>query len=177
MKKVKQKKTIWLLIYTKANEEEKANANLQKQGFKTYLPLIPSNKKNKSLIPVFPRYLFAEIDLDLGNWTSINSTYGVHSIVLFSEKLTSIPSSIIEKIKTKLDQPGMYKEKIHILEHQKGDQVHISKGKFSGIDAIFLSNKSKDRVRLLLKFLNTSVITELSRFDIKQKELIENFKL
>ena len=42
MKPVKKEKkeTIWVLIYTKANEEKKANENLQNQGFKTFLPLI-----------------------------------------------------------------------------------------------------------------------------------------
>ena len=64
--KKEKKEIIWVLIYTKANEEIKANENLQRQGFKTFLPLIaPANKnsKHKSLVPVFPRYLFAQINL------------------------------------------------------------------------------------------------------------------
>ena len=41
MKLVKKGKKgiIWVLIYTKAKQEKKANENLQKQGFKTFLPL------------------------------------------------------------------------------------------------------------------------------------------
>ena len=40
MRTVKKKKeeNIWVLIYTKAKEEKRANENLQKQGFKTFLP-------------------------------------------------------------------------------------------------------------------------------------------
>ena len=109
MKLVKKGKKgiIWVLIYTKAKEEKKANENLQRQGFKTFLPLIaPTNQNSefKSLVPVFPRYFFTQINLKLDNWTSIKSSYGVSHIVMFSEKFTSIPNNIIDQIQDKLDE-------------------------------------------------------------------------
>ena len=48
---------------------------------------------------------------------------------------------------------------------------------FGGVDAIFLSDKPKDRVRLLLKLLNTTVISEISKSDIGHKEVVKKFKL
>ena len=182
MKPVKKEKKeiIWVLIYTKAKEEKKANENLQRQGFETFLPLIaPTNKNSefKSLVPVFPRYFFAQIDLELHNWTTIKSSYGVSHIVMFSEKFTSIPNNIIEFMQDKLNQEGIYKENISVVDYQKGDPVSIKEGRFAGIDAIFLSKKSKDRVRLLLKLLNTSVLAEITASDIENKEAVKNFKL
>jgi transcriptional antiterminator RfaH len=182
MKSVKEEKKepIWVLIYTKAKQEIKANENLQKQGFKTFLPLIALTNKNselKSKVPVFPRYLFAQINFELNNWTSIKSSYGVSSIVMFSEKFTSIPNNIIELIQDKLDKSGIYKENVSIVDYQKGDPVSIKEGRFAGIDAIFLSKKSKDRVRLLLKLLNTSVVAEITKSNIGNKEVVKNFKL
>ena len=182
MKLVKKgkKEIIWVLIYTKAKQEIKANENLQKQGFKTFLPLIaPTNKNSefKSLVPVFPRYLFLQINFGLDNWTSIKSSYGVSNIVMFSEKFTSIPNNIIELIRDKLNEAGIYKEDVSIVDYQKGDPVSIKEGRFAGIDAIFLSKKSKDRVRLLLKLLNTSVVAEITTSNIENKEVVKNFKL
>ena len=182
MKSVKKgkKEIIWVLIYTKAKEEKKANENLQKQGFKTFLPLIaPTNKNSeyKSLVPVFPRYLFAQINFESDNWASIKSSYGVSHIVMFSEKFTSIPKNIIELIQDKLNEAGVYIEDVSVVDYQKGDSVFIKEGRFAGIDAIFLSKKSKDRVRLLLKLLNTSVVAEITKSDIGHKEVIKNFKL
>ena len=171
---------IWVLIYTKARQEIKANENLQRQGFKTFLPLIaPTNKNSefKSLVPVFPRYLFLQINFELDNWTSIKSSYGVSHIVMFSEKFTSIPNNIIQLIRDKLDEAGLYKESVAIVDYQKGDPVSIKEGRFAGIDAIFLSKKSKDRVRLLLKLLNTSVVAEITASDVGNKEVVKNFKL
>ena len=172
-------KIIWVLIYTKAKQEIKANENLQKQGFKTFLPLIaPSNKNSgfESLVPLFPRYFFAQVNLSLGNWTSIKSSYGVSRIVMFSEDFTTIPDSIIQLIQDKLDEDGIYKEEISSMEFKKGDVLKIKEGHFAGIDAIFLSNKSKDRVMLLLKLLNTTVSAEVTRSNIGRKEVIKNFK-
>ena len=97
--------------------------------------------------------------------------------VMFSEKLTPIPNNIIELIQSKLDEEGVYKEDISIVDYQKGDSVFIKEGRFAGIDAIFLSKKSKDRVRLLLKLLNTSVVTEIATSNIEVKEVIKSFKL
>ena len=178
--KKRKKEVIWVLIYTKAGQEIKANENLQRQGFKTFLPLIASSNKNsefKSLVPVFPRYLFAKISSELDNWTAIKSSYGVSHIVMFSEKFTSIPDNVVALIQDKLNEKGVYEEKFAIVDYQKGDPVCIEKGKFVGIDAIFLSKKSKDRVRLLIKLLNTSVVTEIAKSDIGNKEVVKNFQL
>ncbi len=175
-----KKEVIWVLIYTKAKQEIKANKNLQNQGFKTFLPLIAQTNKNcefQPLIPLFPRYFFAQINLELDNWTSIKSSYGVSNIVMFSEKLTPIPSDIIELIKDKLDKSDIYKQEVSIVDYKKGDSISIKEGRLAGIDAIFLSKKSKDRVRILLKLLNTSVIAEVAASDLGNKEIIKNFKL
>ena len=72
---------------------------------------------------------------------------------------------------------GIYKENVSVVDYQKGDHISIKEGRFAGIDAIFLSKKSKDRVRLLLNLLNTSVVTEISTSAIGNKEVVKNFKL
>tara|TARA_Y100001935_G_C17128836_1_gene419542 strand:- start:174 stop:719 length:546 start_codon:yes stop_codon:yes gene_type:complete len=179
--KSKKKNTncIWVLVYTKANEEKRANENLKKQGFKTFLPLIlPSNKNSKfvSPVPVFPRYLFVEINPSLGNWPLIKSSYGVSNLVMFSDEFTSIPFEIIEAMQHRLDATGVYKEDFSIVDFQKGDNVSIESGRFAGIEAIFLSKKSKDRVTLLLKLLSTTVLAEIDESDLGKKEVIKNFK-
>ena len=177
--KKEKKEIIWVLIYTKAKEEIKASENLQRQGFKTFLPLIAATNKNresKSQVPVFPRYIFAQINLEFDNWTSINSSYGVSHIVMFSERFIPIPNNIIKLIQGKLNEEGVCKEDISIVDYQKGDPVFIKEGRFAGINAIFLSKKSKDRVRLLLKLLNTSIVTEITSSNIEAKEVVKSFK-
>jgi len=171
--------TIWLLVYTKPKQEKIANENLGNQGFTTFLPLITSTNsstKSEDLEVVFPRYLFIQINVKLENWSSIKSTKGVDHIVLFGDQFTVVPEKIIKSIKGKLDKKGVYKQKISKTNFNKGDQLVIKEGAFSGVDAIFISNKSKDRVKLLLKLLQTSIITEVAKSDVGLKETIEDFK-
>lgn len=182
MKKIKkkEKEVIWVLVYTKAKQEIRANENLKKQGFKTFLPLISASNKDsehESLVPVFPRYLFAEVKTNSDNWTSIKSSYGVSNIVMFGDIFASIPFRIIQLIQDKLDKDCVYQEEISSTPFRKGDLLTIKGGRFAGIDAIFLTNKSKERVTLLLKLLNTTVNAEIAKSDIGDKEVIKNFKL
>ncbi len=169
----------WLLVYTKPKEEQKANDNLNKQGFETFLPQIISasvNSDSKPPTPLFPRYIFVKINLLLENWTLIKSSYGVSQIVMFSDKLTPIPTHIIDFMKSRLDEFHVYQESISEVEYIEGDEVTIQGGKFAGIDAIFLSRKSKDRVRLLLQLLSTSVVTEIDSSYIGSKKVTKTLK-
>lgn len=170
---------IWVLVYTKPRQEKIANENLQKQGFETFLPLISADNKNEedqTSVPIFPRYIFVKINLTSQNWTLINSSYGVSKIIMFGDNLTPVPIEIISFIKDKLNSGIVYEESILLSEYKKGDWLTIKEGKFAGIEAIFLSKKSKDRVRLLLKLLNTTVISEISNSDLGSKEVVKKFK-
>ena len=174
-----KKKIIWVLIYTKVKQEKRAKENLENQGFKTFLPMIASTNdlaKYENLEIVFPRYLFTQINVKLDNWSSIKSTKGVDHIVLFGNEFTVVPDKIIKSIKEKLDKRGVYKQKIFKTNFKTGDKLIIKEGAFSGIDAIFISNKSKDRVKLLLKLLKTSILAEVAKSDVGLKEAIEEFK-
>lgn len=176
---IKNSDKIWVLIHTKANQELIAERNLNEQGFKTFVPLIyPNNRVNnkKTLIPVFPRYIFTQINLNQDNWTSIKSTLGVDKIVMFSEEFPFIPNETINLIKEKLDKSGVYKDSISVEDYQKGEKVSIKQGQFAGVSAIFLSKKSNDRVRLLMNFLSSSVVAEIKSSDLGDKEVIRSFK-
>ena len=170
---------MWILVYTKAKQENRANFNLQNQGFVTFLPLISSQKrteKSKQLSPVFPRYIFVKIDPDLENWITIKSTLGVEKSVMFADKLTSVPNDIIKAIRSKLDDSDVFTEDIEVIEYAEGDNVFIDQGRFAGVEAIFLSKKSKDRVRLLLKLLNTTVLAEIDESSLRKKTSVEKLK-
>tara|TARA_Y100001933_G_scaffold2746_1_gene2620 strand:+ start:80 stop:745 length:666 start_codon:yes stop_codon:yes gene_type:complete len=172
-------KCIWVLVYTKAKQEKRANENLKKQGFKTFLPMVLKSKNGRKInkpVPIFPRYLFVEIDLSLNNWSVVNSSYGVSNIVMFSEEFTPISPKIILAMRKKLDAQDVYKEDVSIIDFQRGDSVSIERGRLAGIDAVFLSKKSNDRVTLLLKLLNTTVTTDLHKSNLGNKEIIKSIK-
>ena len=77
----------WYVIYTHTNGEEKALMNLKHQGFYAYVPryrkTIRHARKVKTVLrPMFPRYMFVELDLELDQWRAINGTFGVACLFL-----------------------------------------------------------------------------------------------
>jgi len=171
----------WILVYTKAKEEQKAKRNLQNQGFEIFLPMISFAKLNQSksitLKAMFPGYLFVKINTELDKWNRIRSTRGVSHLVVFGQRLAEIPNQVIAYLKSGADENDIFRQKITRQEFQKGDKLVIEKGMFKDKEATFLAKKSKERVRILLRFVNHLITADIPASDVGQKEIIEAFKL
>ena len=170
----------WLLIYTKPHQEERAKENLENQGNEVFLPMIASEKTKQpqsfSLKPMFPRYLFTKFIVE-NKWTHIKSTRGVSHIVVFGENLTKVPNSVIDYLKSKVDDNDVLKLQTTRKTFQKGDELVIKQGVFHGKDATFLSMSGKERVRVLLSLMNRITIADISEQNLERKAIVETFNL
>ena len=171
----------WLLVYTKAKEEQRAKKNLENQGFEIFLPMIAFAKVNQSkaitLKAMFPRYLFVKINTELDKWNRIKSTRGVSHLVVFGQRLAEIPNQVIAYLKSAADENDIFRQKITRQEFQKGDKLVIEKGMFKDKEATFLAKKSKERVSILLRFVNHLITADIPASDVGQKEIVEAFRL
>ena len=171
----------WFLIYTKAREEQRAKKNLENQGFEIFLPMIAFAKSNQSksitLKAMFPGYLFVKINIELDKWNRIKSTRGVSHLVVFGQRLAEIPNQVIAYLKSGADENDIFRQKISRREFQKGDKLVIEKGIFKDKEATFLAKKSKERVRILLRFVNHLITADIPASDVGQKEIVEAFRL
>ena len=98
-------------------------------------------------------------------------------MVIFGQKFAEIPNQVITHLKSGADKHDVFKQIIIRQEFEKGDTLVIAKGVFKDKEATFLSKKSKERIRILLRFVNHVIATEIPASDIGQKEIIETFKL
>mgnify|MGYP001300482496 CR=1 FL=1 len=171
----------WILVYTKAKEEQRAKRNLENQGFEIFLPMIAFAKLNQSksttLKAMFPRYLFVKVNTELDNWTRIQSTRGVSHLVVFGQRFAEIPNQMIAYFKSKADENDVFNHKTTIRQFHKGEKLVVKTGTFKGIEATFLSKKSQERVRVLLRFTNHLITAEIPASNVGEKEIIEVFKL
>ena len=178
---MKKENSHWILVYTKAKEEKRAKKNLENQGFEVFLPMIAfeemNQSKSSSLETMFPRYLFIKINSERDNWTLIKSTRGVSHLVVFGHKLAEVPNQVVVFLQTRADENDIFRQKIMRQEFQRGDKLVIEKGVFKNKEATFLAKKSKERVRILLKFVNHLITADIPACDVGQKEIIEAFKL
>ena len=156
----------WYVVNTKAREEPKASFNLKRQGFNAYLPQYKktwrrARRIDSVLAPLFPKYLFVEFDLDLERWSSINSTTGVKKLIMFGSLPATLPSELVEEIRTREDVEGVVSLNQY-LKIKQGDQVTINSGAFSEHSGIFECQDDDKRIIILLKLMGRDVRVRLA---------------
>ena len=146
--------TAWYLVHTKPRQEDVALANLERQGYQSYLPQmrIERIRRRKAEIatePMFPRYLFIRLDSsDQGkSWSPIRSTLGVSQLVHFGARAAKVDDTLVDLLRQReraLPTEAMF---------QSGDSVIIADGPFAGIDAIYQTADAERRAFILLEIL------------------------
>lgn len=101
----------WYVVHTQLNGEARAELNLRRQGFRTYLPRYLRSRRHSRRTeivprPLFPRYLFVALDLACDRWRSIPSTSGVSQLLLAGERPAPVPEGVIEHIRSREDSDG-----------------------------------------------------------------------
>ena len=151
----------WYLIKTKPQQEAIATQNLTNQNFNVFFPKAVINNKTT---PLFPSYLFIQLDDKIQNWTPIRSTKGVSNFVRFGLSFAKVPNQIINLIKTQQQQT--IEKMINICSHHKGDYLEIQTGAFKGQQAIFQNYNSSDRVTVLLKLIGQQQAITLDQREV-----------
>jgi transcriptional antiterminator RfaH len=143
----------WYLIHCKPRQDERALKNLRQQGFSCFRPARTverwrRGRANTRLEPLFPNYLFIQLNQLNDNWYPIRSTRGVNRIVGFNGPPLPIRDTIVEEIHARL---GSSITAEHYLK--PGEHVRIAEGAFSQVDAILVARDGDERVVLLLNIL------------------------
>lgn len=154
----------WYAVQTRVREEDKAAFNLRKQGFAVFLPKYKKTRRHARKTdvvhrPLFPGYLFVEIDLAREQWYSINGTYGVVRLISAGDEPAVVPSEIIDAIMMRGDESGIIQ-----LQHkalQQGDRIRVIAGPFAEYEGLFDEMVDENRVILLLDLLGRKVRTQV----------------
>ncbi|MBS0185088.1 MAG: transcriptional activator RfaH [Proteobacteria bacterium] len=157
----------WFVVHTQPSKELVAQRHLLEQKYDVYLPRFKkicrhARKTREVLSPLFPRYLFIGIDLEIHSWRSINGTRGVSYLLTQDNCPLSLPSQIIEDLKQQENSDGILP--LNCLVHfTKGDKLVILNGPFEGHTAIFEKLDDKQRVKVFLNFLGREMNVILSQ--------------
>ena len=145
----------WFLVHCKPNAAHLARQNLRNQDFGVFLPLQKITRRKAkqfqtSLRPLFPGYLFVQIDPLAGQWRKINSTRGVARLVQLGTDPCPVPDRVIEALLERCDAD-------HVLQDpgalEVGNQARISEGPLSGFVAEIIEIEPDSRVHLLLDIM------------------------
>jgi transcriptional antiterminator RfaH len=148
----------WYVVHSQPSKENLAQKHLCEQGFEAYLPQYKKTRRHarrveEILSPLFPRYLFVELDLDMDQWRCVNGTRGVLCLLTNNGRPASVPNHIIEELKNRADEDGIVPIETICL-FSKGDTIRIKQGPFEGHLGTVDMLDDKRRVMLLLSFLS-----------------------
>jgi transcriptional antiterminator RfaH len=151
----------WYVVQTQANAEAKAARNLIRQGFEIYLPRYlkrrsHSRKIEKVAAPLFPRYLFVRVDMETQRWRSIQSTFGVSSLVTRGADPAPIAREVLHILRAKEDQNGFI-AMARRSSFTVGEKVRILAGAFTDVVGSFDGLGDRERVAVLLDLLGQKV--------------------
>ena len=143
----------WYVIQSKPGQVQKAQQELEAQGFETYLPMLECErlirgKQVRRLEALFPGYLFIWLSEIESNWRPIRSTRGVAKLVSFGQQPATVPQSVIQEIRSSL---ALREEPEGRLKRDQA--VQITDGPFRNLRALFDQYDSQQRVFVFLELL------------------------
>ena len=155
----------WYAVHTLPFAEKRAEAQLNNQQFRTFLPkrqkTIRHARKLRTVIaPFFPRYLFVVLDLSRHQWRSVNGTFGVSSLVMAGDLPCPAPHGIVESMLAVADADDLLQLQPNL---KVGATVRLAAGPFAEQLGILDRLDDSGRIRVLLNILGRQVPVSLSR--------------
>lgn len=151
----------WYVVHTQPNGEARADLNLRRQGFATYLPRYARGRRHARrhdvvARPLFPRYLFVALDPARDRWRSIQSTFGVSHLVAAGEEPVALPDGVVDEIRGRETQDGFVQLGLP-AGVRPGSAVRLIDGIFAEATGVLERIADANRVTILLQLLGREV--------------------
>ena len=151
----------WYVVHTQPNGEGKADLNLRRQGFATYLPRYARRRRHarrQEVVkrPLFPRYLFVGLDLARDRWRAVQSTLGVNRLVLAGEEPLPVPDGVVDAIRAREDGDGLVALGLP-AGVGPGSRIRLVDGIFADAKGVIERIADDRRVAILLELLGREV--------------------
>lgn len=156
----------WVVATTHPHKEAQALANLSRQGFDSYCPRIRRRVRHARRIvdvlrPLFPGYVFIRLDPQVEQWRTIDSTFGIRSLIRFGDAPGTIPDEFVRSLHA-TEQDGAVALPAARDSYRPGEKVQMREGPFEGLIATVLSSNEYDRIVVLMNLLKRSVRVQVA---------------
>jgi transcriptional antiterminator RfaH len=153
----------WYVVHTQPHAESRATSNLEGQGYALFCPRMRktvrhARKATTTLAPLFPNYLFLQLDVSRDHWRSVNGTRGVIRLITQGETPQPVPVGIVEALQARMSADGVLDWTAAL---KIGQAVRISSGPFADFVGTLEKLDAGGRVRVLLDILGRSVSVAL----------------
>ena len=158
----------WYAIHTKPYAERHVAMQLRQRDVEVYFPRFVKTlaNKQKRMCPLFPGYLFAQLDLEQGD-SGWQWTPGLRYVVAYGDKPIPVSEEIIHLIEIQLQKMANSEVPGHGLK--PGDTVRITHGPFQDMLAVFEGPmRPSDRVQVLMNTLHRAIRVRIASDDLRK---------
>ena len=126
----------WYVVHARPHQERRAEANLLRQGFRVWLPVMERSHRHARRIEtvrsaLFPGYLFVELDIERAAWRAINGTFGVRRLLADGLYPQALPEDFVAALRGAVGAEGL--STAAPADLQPGDAVRITAGPLHGV--------------------------------------------
>ncbi len=173
MKTERDSDSPWFVLYTKPQKELFVYSLLtDRKKLTAYLPEVLQQYRGQvRMRPLFPRYVFVQLNLDQVVASAVHHTPGAIRLVSFEGKPLPLRPGVLAAIREEVERlnaaGGLPTQKF-----SEGDLVRLRTGPLAGMEAVFVKRLgAEERAIVLLRFLGreNQVEIDLSEIETTQK--------
>jgi transcriptional antiterminator RfaH len=155
----------WYVLFSKPHKECQVREQLELKGVRAYLPLLPERPQAPSRRrPLFPRYLFARLDLERVSADTIRWLPGITGFVTFGNDLATVDDSVVAYIESRLSQMRQQVQS----PFTPGEHVRLRAGHpLAMLDAVFEKPLSDAKRACIL----VDLLGRLTRCEVEMADL------
>jgi transcription elongation factor/antiterminator RfaH len=145
----------WYLIRTKSGKEQYVHKELSRRLPETFMPMLEtrSRRRTVSLVPLFPQYLFARLEL-AAHYFEVRYFPGVVGFISAGCEPLAVTQTVVDNVRSRCTD-GVVQIPQRPFRH--GQHVRIISGPFCDFDAIFEHYLSgSKRVAILISTVERS---------------------
>jgi transcription antitermination factor NusG len=157
----------WYALYTAPRHEKRVAAQVEQQGFASFLPLYRSirrwkDRRKELALVLFPGYVFVRMALE--NRLRVLQLPGAVHLVTFNGQPAELPEEEIESLRSRLDGAGNIEPHPYL---SAGRHVRVRSGPLQGLEGIILRTKDRCRIVLSIHLIMRSVAVEVDDGDLE----------
>lgn len=160
----------WYCLYTKPlREPQVARYCAEQLGLQTYFPRLREQRmirRQRRVVtgPLFPRYVFCRFDMSVF-YRAVRYAPDMVHVVSAGHAPAAVADGLIDSLRS---WAGEEKDVITLRPAlQSGDAIEVISGPLQGLSGIILSNCERDRVRILLRFLQCGAQITVDRSEVR----------
>ena len=169
--------TGWHVLYVKSRYEKKVYKFLKEESLEPFLPLVKtirqwSDRKKEILKPLFPSYVFVNINSPL-EFSKALSVQGACAYIRFGKEYAKATDAEINKIKLLVGAKDILDIETNIQLPKTGDIKKISYGPLSGLECEVLKANNANKIIVRIDSLHQNITATIPSYYFQETMLTQ----